>query len=60
MCLGVLPAPTRDPPPMNRNAVEAVFMQYYNWGMTHIPQVFGPPLSIHEWRDRELARLRGA
>lgn len=44
------------PPPMHPNAVHALYMDHLNRGALYLGQLGGHPISIDEWRDRELAR----
>lgn len=42
--------------PMHPNKIDAIFIQMRNDGQFYIPLLGGPPLSIHDWRSRELEK----
>jgi len=44
------------PPPMHPNKVEAAFLDMRNKGQFYIPQLGAAPLSIHDWRKKEIER----
>lgn len=44
------------PKPKHPNEIEAMFVQMRNDGQFYIPQIGQPPLSIHDWKRRELQR----
>jgi hypothetical protein len=36
--------------------IDAAYWQMYNSGQFYVPQLGGLPITIHEWKRRELAR----
>ena len=47
---------TDQPLPLHPNAIDAMYWDMANKGQFYWPQLGGPPLTIHEWRERELKR----
>jgi hypothetical protein len=39
------------------NEIEAVYLQYKTAGLNYVSQFAAPPISLSEWRERELRRL---
>jgi hypothetical protein len=48
----------QEPKPMHPNEIEAIFLQMRNNGEYYIGQLGGPPLSIYDWKKRELMRAQ--
>lgn len=44
-------------PPLTANEIQAMYMQMLNNGQNAVFELGGPPLSISQWRDRELKRI---
>jgi hypothetical protein len=41
---------------MSPNEIEAAYAQFKNTGLLHVNRLSGAPLTIDEWRGRELRR----
>lgn len=46
--------------PMHPNQINTCVMQMINHGQGYFTQLGAPPLSVFDWRDRELARWNAA
>lgn len=46
------------PPVFHPNEVNAMYMQMRNNGQNYVGQLASHPISIEEWRDRELERAK--
>ena len=53
-------APPGPPPAMHPNRIEAQFIDMRNKGQFWFGMIGGPPLPIHDWRDKELKRWEAA
>lgn len=52
--------PTRiavHPPILHPNDINAMYMDMFNKGQLYVPILGSHPISIDEWRQRELAKL---